>query len=182
MTEYISIALCMILLSFVYWKSLKRIFYLACVAVLVIDAYPSIKVNQGQAYYDATDQLDVFEKTTLLDQARQITKQRMYFLDGDIYGASAAYVATVADDGQGIVAQSGGNGWQYAATSENIMDVNEAVGARHYTYLFDRLLLLGNDTVLIYTDATKYLAKDMEDVIVAAKSCGYDLEIGRAHV
>ena len=49
MTEYISIALCMILLSFVYWKSLKRIFYLACVAVLVIDAYPSIKVNQGQA-------------------------------------------------------------------------------------------------------------------------------------
>ena len=175
MTEYISIALCMILLSFVYWKSLKKIFYLACVAVLVIDAYPSIKVNQGQAYYDATDQLDVFEKTTLLDQARQITKQRMYFLDGDIYGASAAYVATVADDGQGIVAQSGGNGWQYAATSENIMDVNEAVGARHYTYLFDRLLLLGNDTVLIYTDATKYLAKDMEDVIAAAKSCGYDL-------
>ena len=60
MTEYISIALCMILLSFVYWKSLKKIFYLACVAVLVIDAYPSIKVNQGQAYYDATDQLDVF--------------------------------------------------------------------------------------------------------------------------
>ena len=49
------------------------------------------------------------------------------------------------------------------------MDVNEAVGARHYTYLFDRLLLLGNDTVLIYTDATKYLAKDMEDVIAAEK-------------
>lgn len=29
--------------------------------------------------------------------------------------------------------------------------------------------------MLIYTDATKYLAKDMEDVIAAAKSCGYDL-------
>ncbi len=175
MTEYISIALCLILLSLVYWKSLKKIFYLLCVAVLLLDAYPSIKVNQGQGYYDANAQLDVFAEATLLDQAREITKQRMFFLDGDIYGASAAYMATMADDGQGIVAQTGGNGWQYAASSENVMDINEAMNARHYTYLFDRLLLLGNDTVLIYTDATKYLAKDMDDVIAAAKTSGYDL-------
>lgn len=175
MTEYISIALCLILISFIYWKSLKKIFYLLCMGLLLLDAYPSILVNQGQAYYDASEQIGLLAKSSLLDQARQITKQRMYFLDGDTYGASGAYAATVANDGQGLVAQSGGNGWQYAATSENVMDLNEAVDARHYTYLFDRLLLLGNDTVLIYTDATKYLAKDMEDVIAAARSSGYDL-------
>ncbi len=175
MTEYISIALCLILLSFIYWKSLKKVFYLLCLVLLLLDAYPSIVVNQGQAYYDASEQIDLLAKTSLIDQARKITKQRMFFLDGDTYGASGAYAATMADDGQGVVAQSGGNGWQYAATSENVMDLNEAVDARHYTYLFDRLLLLGNDTVLIYTDATKYLAKDMDDVIEAAKTSGYEL-------
>lgn len=176
MSEYISMALCLILLSFMYWRSLKRFFYLLCAAFLLLDAIPSVWVNQGEGYYTADEQIEIFEKATLLDKARSMTKQRMLFLDGDLYETAGAYAATMGSNENDLVAQTSGSGWQYSATSENIMDLNEALEGRHYDYLFDRLVMLGTDTVLIYTDAARYLAKDMDRVIAAAEDFGYDLK------
>lgn len=175
MTRYISLAVCLILLSLMYWNTMKRVFYLLCVGLLVLDVIPSLQVNRGEGYYDAAEQTEIFLETTLLERAREITNQRMYFVDGGQYDSVAGYLGAMAEDGNGIVKQSGGNGWEYAATSENVVELNDAVERRHYEYLFDRLLTLGNDTVLIYTDASKYLAKDINQVIAAAKEKGYDL-------
>lgn len=175
MTEYIPLALCLLLLSFLYWDTLKRVFYILCVFLLALDIYPSIQVNQGEGYYTAEEQTEIFVDTTLLSEARSLTKQRMVFLDGDLYGASGQYLAALAEDGTGEVAQSGGNGWRYAATAENVVDYNDALERRHYIYLFDRLLMLGNDTILLDTDASEYLSEDIDDVIAAAEYKGYEL-------
>ena len=60
MTRYISLAVCLILLSLMYWNTMKRVFYLLCVGLLVLDVIPSLQVNRGEGYYDAAEQTEIF--------------------------------------------------------------------------------------------------------------------------
>ena len=175
MARYMSIAAALVLIGFISWKKLRKGFIVLCMALIVLDIIPSIMVNIGDGRYTARDKAEAFTSANMIDEVRAITKQRMIFIDGDVYETNGDYYAAAADDGNGMVPQSGGDSIGYGATHENLMDLNDAISARHYTYLFDRLLTLGNDTVLLSTHASEYLTADVNEVIASAAMSGYKL-------
>lgn len=175
MARYMTIAAALILISFISWKKLRKGFLVLCMGLLVLDIIPSIMVHIGDGRYTAKAKADTFTSANMIDEARAITNQRMIFIDGDRYESDGDYYAAAAEDGNGMVPQSGGDNIGFAATHENLLDLNDAISARHYTYLFDRLLTLGDDTVLLSTYTSEYLTADIDEVIAAAAMSGYKL-------
>ncbi len=175
MARYMTIAAALILISFISWKKLRKGFLVLCMGLLVLDIIPSIMVHIGDGRYTARAKADTFTSANMIDEARAITNQRMIFIDGDRYETDGDYYAAAAEDGNGMVPQSGGDNIGFAATHENLLDLNDAISARHYTYLFDRLLTLGDDTVLLSTYTSEYLTADIDEVIAAAAMSGYKL-------
>jgi uncharacterized membrane protein len=93
-------------------------------------------------------------------------------IDGSRQGATGQYILTTLDDNK--VAQTYGAGWQSAATGPNIVALNEAAENGFYTYLFDRALELGNDTVLVQISMLKNQGEDLEALDEAAELLGYE--------
>ena len=176
MLRFISIALCMILMSFLYWKTLRRWIMLVFCVLLALDAVPSLTLIYGGNGMDKTttaeEKMEQIEETTLYKKARQITVQRMALLDEGAGGATAAYL-TVDYNGDSVQ-QTFGAGWEAAQTRENIKQVNMAVKDGYYVYAFDRLLELGNDTVLVRISCLNK-EEDVSDVTEAAEKNGFTL-------
>lgn len=79
-------------------------------------------------------------------QAKELTKQRMALFDLSSYGAFAAYMISAVEPSKDYTF---GWAWQGAATAVNIVQLNSAYAEGNFYYLFDRCLLMGNDTVLL---------------------------------
>lgn len=174
MLRFISIALCMILYSFLLWDSLRRWIVVLCVALLVMDTMPSLYlVYSGDSKTIASQWMEETAQDSLIRRAQEITTQRAVLLDGGTLGAMAQYLL-VDYDGTKTRSASGA-GWQSAATEENIFLLNEAVEQGHYLYLFDRCLELGNDTVLIRISQMKYGESDITQMTESAGKLGYEL-------
>lgn len=174
MLRFISIALCMILYSFLLWKTLRRWIFIVCCCLLVADVLPSLSlVYKGTGEQTAQQRLEAQAENTLITKARQITKQRVALMDLSTLGATGPYLLT--DYNGAKVAQTFGAGWQSAATAPNIVQLNAALSQGYYIYLFDRALELGNDTVLIRIDQLKNKAEDIPQVTKSAGKIGYKL-------
>lgn len=174
MLRFISIALCMILYSFLCWKTLKRGFVIICCVLLVLDILPSYSlIYRGKGNYTARQNMEQSANATLIKEARNITKQRVALLDGSTLGAMAPYLLTDYDGQQ--TQGTFGAGWQSAATASNIVQLNEAVEQGFYTFLFDRCLELGDDTVLIKKSELQDEQKDIPEVTQSAQKLGYQL-------
>ncbi|MDE6852566.1 MAG: hypothetical protein K2J67_08755 [Lachnospiraceae bacterium] len=174
MLRFISIALCMILYSFLLWDTLRRWIVVLCVALLVMDTIPSLSlVYSGGSQTTASQWMEETAQDSLIRKAQEITTQRAALLDGGTLGAMAQYLL-VDYDGTGTRSACGA-GWQSAATEENILLLNEAVEQGQYRYLFDRCLELGNDTVLIKISQMKYGEADIPQMTESAGKRGYQL-------
>ncbi|MGN0318382.1 MAG: 6-pyruvoyl-tetrahydropterin synthase-related protein [Lachnospira sp.] len=174
MLRFISIALCMILYSLLVWKSLRKWILVLLAALLVIDAVPSVQlIYNGKGDVSAQEHINSESDNMLLTQAREITSQRASFIGIDSTGALGAYLLT--DYNNGKVQQTFGAGWQSAATTTNIVSLNEAAEQGFYPFLFDRSLEMGDDTVLIKIDVLKNKWNDIDKVNEAAESVGYRL-------
>lgn len=175
MLRFISIALCLILYSFLMWKELRRWIVILCCVLLTLDCIPSLSlVYQGTEGDDANKRMEQTMEGTLIKRAKSITKQRMALLDGSSLGAMAHYL--IGDAGEEKTQETFGAGWQSAATAENIVSLNEAVERGFYPYVFDRALEMGNDTVLIQIQELKNKEKDIESVTKAAEELSYELD------
>lgn len=174
MLRFISIALCMILYSFLLWDTLKKPFlYLVCI-LLVVDVIPSVPLfYSGENAHTAQQHLTAVAEQSLIAEAKEITTQRMALLDGSTMGATAPYL--VSGFGDVRVQGTFGAGWQSAATAANIVQLNQAVTDGSYLYLFDRALELGNDTVLIQINQMSKGNADIQAVTEAAARVGYSL-------
>lgn len=173
MLQFIPIALCFTLYSFLLWKSLKKPFACVVTILLALDIIPSLTVITGNAEdFKMKPELryDVASESTLIDEAKVITKQRLSLMDSGILGADGAYMVSRPKDG---VAAVFGADTMSSTTSSNTSLLEEAMEGGHYLYLFDRSIELGSDTVWICEDQLQNQAEDVPALDEAAGQLGY---------
>ena len=171
MLRYIPIALCFILYCFVMWDSLKKPIVFTLCTLLVLDAMPSFSLVNGNFQGIASDEvLNKLGDETLLGTAKEITNQRMAFLDGDTYGANASYY--ISGYGKRVASTYGADN-ESANISRNIMLLNEAMESGSYLYIFDRCMELGNDIVEIRVSSLRHGSQDIDALKAAAAQVGY---------
>ncbi len=174
MLRFISIALCMILFSFLIWDTLKKGWIALFVCLLVLDALPSMQLVLGNQ--DGKTPEQVFEEyldSTLIAEAKEMTSQRLALMDGSSLGATGAYLVSKYGNS---VAGTFGAGWQSSATANNIKQINASVEEGNYLYLFDRCMELGNDTVIVQLSFVNDIEKHpIEEMDAAAMQVGYRL-------
>lgn len=173
MLRFISIALAMILYSIIMWKKLKKWILILLVLLLFADTVPSLNlIYKGSSKIDAETEMQSLSESILIDEAKQITTQRLAIMDESTLGAMAPFL--LSDFGAKNVPGTFGAGWQSAATGPNIVLLNEAMDNGYYDYMFDRILSMGNDTVIIRKACLPY-SEDVDEVKAAASETGYDL-------
>lgn len=153
MLRFFSIALCLILMSFFFWRELRPAFAWIICLLLVADSLPSLALIRGN-HDGALPETRIEEtgKKTRIPQAQALTGQRIALVD---FGrlTNAAWQAVAWGDPTPCTA---GIGWEAAVTGSNISYLEQAVLGGNFYYLFDRCKELGADTVLLNTVATVY--------------------------
>lgn len=178
MLRFISIALCFILIEFMYWKSLKWQFILLVVVALALDIVPSCSLITGNMNgADVDERLNEISHEYMIDQAQDVTSQRLALIDESALGSMGAFLP--ADWGKPID-MTFGAGWEAANTSSNISQINRAMHEGNYVYLFDRAIELGNDTVLVRL-ANMYPGTSVDDLDNAAAISGYTQVAGNTY-
>ncbi len=177
MLRFISIALCMIFMGLLLWKSMKRKILVLCCALLIADVLPSLALIGGDLTGKTVEErMTKLAEDTMIAKAKEITTQRVALMDQGIMEATGAYLLS---DYEGVVNTTFGAGWQSASTADNIVMLNEALDRGGYLYLFDRCVEMGTDTVLVPVRNLQYGSMDIEDLDKAAKQVGYELVEGR---
>ena len=174
MLRFISIALCMVLFSFLIWDTLKKGWVILFAVLLVLDAVPSLPLVIGHlAETQPHEILADYAEWTLVKQAKEITKQRLALVDESALNAMGAYLAT--GFGEPVAISYGAMG-ELSATSTNFLQIERALEEGEYPYIFDRCLELGNDTVIVRMDIVGSLEKHpIKNMDAAALSVGYRL-------
>ncbi len=174
MIRFIPIGLAAAMASFLLWKGLKKWVVLLLVLLLAADCATSLQNIYFPREYrldNVEENLDQRAKEALITKAKEVTRQRMALLDLSEYGSFAPYYITGVGN---AVNYAFGAGWEGAGTASNIVNLNSSIENGWYVYLFDRALELGNDTVLIPIDNLKDKTKDIERLVDAAKTLGYN--------
>lgn len=173
MCQYISLALCFVLYGFLKWDTLKKRFAFIVCVLLLIDAIPSMNLLYGNlSGVSATERFEEQDETTMIAAAKEVCQQRMILLDGSELESMGAYLVSGYNNGK--YASLGGD-WSFASTSTNISQINKALTNGFYSYLFDRCMELGNDTVLIKVSQLNEMTVPEELIDSAAASVGYKL-------
>lgn len=176
MLRFISIALCMILMSFLFWDKLKKPVALLFAVLLVVDTIPSLSLITGvDTGTMAEERLNNQQEYTLIKEAQQVTGQRLALMDESSMGATGAWLVSRWNDG---VPGTFGAGWEAANTSSNIAQLNRSLAGGNYLYLFDRCKELGNDTVLIQMSRLSKMKTREEneaELAEAAETLGYTM-------
>lgn len=150
--------------SMLEWTKLKKKYCKYAIIILLLDLTPSFFVTDFGLHASETIISDIKDM-------REMTSQRAAVADLSSYGPYPSF---------GLCADSGVNytfgwAWQGAATGDNIVLLNEALEKEKYTYLFDRCVELGNDTVLV---KKSFLGKNggaFMGMVRAAERSGYQL-------
>ena len=187
MLRFISIALCMILYSFLKWDTLKKPLIVFFGVLLVLDIVPSIPLitggldtisitNNGVSINtdndSVWDRLDMQQDNTLISKAQSITKQRIALLDDSSLGSMGAFLVS---DWNNAIPAAYGAGREAANTSTNIVRINRALADGNYYYVFDRCRELGNDTVLVRLSSLEKYGVSVKDMDMAAGASGYSV-------
>jgi len=177
MLRFISIALAFLLVSFFFWKSLKKGLALLFAVLLVLDAAPAAKLisSYGSNLAPETRYAALSERY-YMDEMKAVTRQRMALVEplGDI--VDGIYI--VSGYGEDAVPTSFGAGVQAATTYSNIVQLNQAAEDAGYLYLFDRCLELGNDTVEVPIYQMAKGNCDIGELDAAAAQVGYRFVAG----
>lgn len=174
MTRFMSIALCILLVSFFFWVSLKpklQVGFLLLFSAEILCAFAMI--SHAQQPLAPNDLFDSLERAMLVDQGKAITTQRMTLMDP--YGKDYLSVYVGAGHGQDRKPTSFGQGIQSAANYTNLIQVNQAAEDGQFLYMFDRLLELGNDTVIVPVHSLDPQYADVDALDAAAGQVGYRL-------
>ncbi|MBR1669930.1 MAG: hypothetical protein IJ695_04455 [Butyrivibrio sp.] len=164
---------CMVLLSVLYWKKLRKWIFAAFILIICIDSLPSLYFIYGNH-----NRLQPFERfkrvseNTYIDKAKELCGQRIALIDLGTLGGEAAYIisnyAPVKNEVFGI-------GYETAKTADNVSRINMAMADEYYDYMFDRLLMLGADTVIIQKEQAVYGESSLIKLDRAAENNGFDI-------
>ena len=172
MTRFLQIASAMIIFSMFEWDSLKKPLTVVVTVLLIVDSLtviPTLSKTEGIDRME--DYYMQMEESTLVDEARNSTKNRIALLDsGRVLHNGVSYLT----DYNGGVPQVFGAGWEAASTSKQIAQINEAFDYGYYYFLFDRLVEMGTDTVLVKKDAPQFFPYNENEADKAAAKAGYE--------
>jgi uncharacterized membrane protein len=172
MIRFVPLSIVFILMGFMLWSSLKKWLVVLLGVILLLDCYPSIQYLQK-----LSSERNGFTKSVMeshatreaLPKAKALTKQRMAVMNLSRSSLASYYISGVEPKVRYVF----GAGWEGAATATNMVQINTALELGHYAYLFDRLLELGSDVVVIPKDLLKWREYDLGRVKTAAKQSGY---------
>lgn len=174
MTRFFSLAIALCMLGLIFWKRLNRKILFVFILAMILDFIPSTSVFIGNlSGVSPQTELDTMSEYTLLKEAEDITVQRMALMDLGTLSAKGAY--HISDYNDKKVMATFGAGWESSTTAYNIAQVNKALSQGYYLYMFDRLLELGNDTVLVKLSEAELFNYTKEDIINAGAVIGYDI-------
>ncbi len=147
MLRFFPIAACFILIAFFLWKQLKRSYIILFMIMLTADVIPSLPlIYNGLNGITAEQRLDIDDEEYLIKQAGAETDQRFALIDESVLESLGAYLASSWRDEHNAVF---GAGLEAAETAANIFQLNRALAEGSYLYMFDRLVELGADTVVV---------------------------------
>ena len=174
MLRFVSIGLCLILYSFYQWKTLKKSIVILVCILLTFDMIPSLNYIYGtMSTVQPEDRFAGVEDYTLLSEAKSMTTQRLAFMDA--FSFESAGVFTITDFGEAVPAVYGA-GVEAAVTESIVTQLNQALDDGNYVYLFDRLLMVGADTVVVKKEELYNKDMDEDEVTSAALLLGYTLK------
>ncbi|MBR1931334.1 MAG: hypothetical protein IJ833_07700 [Lachnospiraceae bacterium] len=172
MTRFVPMAMCTFFLSIFLWKRLKRKVIIIVTVAMIIDVLPTLQLITLQSGEPIAQYMQEDMEQYLMDDAVALTKNRLGVLDNSLWGAIPSYYLS-RDMNSDSTLYSFGWAYQGAETMENIVSVNESAERGCYAYTFDRMLELGDDTILVYKRLIP--AERTKDMLQAAKRVGYDL-------
>ena len=172
MTRFLQIASAMIIFSMLEWDSLKKPLVAVISVLLIIDCFTCYSMlTRNEGINRMEDSFTHLEETTLVDEAKSSTKNRIAIMDSGKTIHNSVYYLT---DYNGGVSQVYGQGWEAASTSKQIAQINEAFDYGYYYFMFDRLVEMGSDTVLIRKDAPQICPYNEVEAEIAAAAAGYE--------
>ncbi len=145
------------------WTKLKKKFLIIFIGFIIIDCAWGFKaIGHGNPLSEIKGDLD---------QAITISNQKIAMLDLSEFGSYPSYYISYNDENKKI-GQVYGWAFQGAETSPNIISINSAIETEWYSYVLDRSLELGADTLVV----KKNDIKDEEKFFDAASKVGYEKE------
>ncbi len=163
---FMLIAVVILLITLLCWERLRFIFLLIALCVMAGENVPQILAMQDGTY--ALEASGEMAADYLLDEAASYTDNRVVLLDMTELGAFPQwYFAS-----RGVDTMCG---WDFdsAFTTRNLTTLNEAFADGFYDYMFDRMLLYGNDTAVILKHLLEEGAYDT--LLAAAGRNGYEV-------
>lgn len=155
-----------LLFTLLFWDRLRILFLLIALCVMVGEGLPlMMSLQEGDyALQDSEALIDDY----LLAEAASWTDNRIALMDMATLGAFPQWYFAR----QGVDSMFG---WDYenAMTVQNQTSLNEAFFDGFYDYMFDRLLLYGNDTAVILKSLLEEGA--YENLVAAAGRSGYEV-------
>ena len=171
MLNYLPLAACLILFSLLTWKTLKKPVVVGVLIVLALDALPSFTLLMGSG--DTADiRLEHEAEETLIKKAQEITRQRLALMDLQSLGADGSFLVSAYDV---PLMGSYGSDYRSARTAYNITQLDKSYSGGQFSYLFDRCLELGNDSVIIWMEPVSWDEEAVGEIDAAAARSGYNL-------
>lgn len=149
MMRFVPIVTAIFFLSLIEWKQCRRGVVIFFCILLILDSIPSWHFfdYSGIPMKSVEDYQKDLHNNYGLDMAKEITNQRVSFLGfGD---ATSSYPSYQFCSQNPRVRFAYGWNFQAATTGSNLVDLNTAIESGACTYMFDRNLELGNDTVIV---------------------------------
>lgn len=171
MQRFVPMAMCTFFLALLLWKKLKKSVIILFTLFMLIDLLPTLEFFAFQK-----DSVETFAEKEmepyLLKEAVQLTENRLAVIDNSLWGSIPSWYLSRNMDEDSVL-YSFGWAYQGAATMENIVSINESAEYGYYDYMFDRILELGNDTVLVYKKLIPQ--ENYGKLSAAAEHLGYEL-------
>lgn len=172
MHRFVPIGMCLFFIAFLHWRKLKTSWLVIFCIAMVLDITPTLRflyyddIKAGESV-EAQMEKDMGEK--LVREAKEMTVNRMAIMDLSDWGSYPSYYLCGQDEED--VLYTFGRSYQGAATLSNVVSVNEAFENGFYPFVFDRLLQMGNDTIVIPKEQLD--EEHIQAVKVAAGKLGY---------
>ncbi len=171
MLRFLPIAAAMIFFSMLEWDSLKKPILAVIIALLTADCVIAVSTFVPRVKEPTmTEYFENMADTTLIDEAKDMTKNRIALMDSVNPIGNGVFYLT---DFNGSTNQMFGQGWEAASTSLQIAQINESFDYGYYYFMFDRLLEMGCDTIIVKKDAAAVVPYNEKEADVAAELRGY---------
>ncbi len=173
MLRFLSIALCMVLLSLMYWVKLRKWILVVFLVLITADSIPSLTWIYGdQSGVTPESRLQKLSEETYVAKAQELCTQRIAMFDLSSLGAQGAYMISNYKNPRMAVF---GAGWEAATTSDNITRLNRAMNDEYFDYMFDRCIDMGADTVIIQKAQAVYGERTLIRLDAAAERNHYNI-------